>query len=197
MNTGFGFQPAIGIVALDQKCRAFDPRFFAVGDIHHLDFAFPALGPACVHAHQHAGPILALRAARAGMDFEIGIVLIGFAREQGLDLAACGFGLKGSDRLFGIGNDGRIAFRLAHLDQHNGVIKVGFETPDRRETIFKLGPLAHEFLRVLRIVPEFGAFDECVEFAQSACGGIDVKDASSAIQWIAWRLRRGFQFQRA
>ena len=184
-------------MALDQKCRAFDPRFFAVGDIHHLDFAFPALGPARVHAHQHAGPILTLRAACARMDFEIGIVLVGLAREQGLDLAACSLGLNGTNSLFGIGNNGGIAFRLAHFNEHNGIIKICFETPDRRETIFKLGPLAHEFLRVLRIVPEFGAFDERVEFAQSACGGIDVKDASSAIQWIAWRLRRGFQFQRA
>ena len=37
---------------------------------------------------QHAGPILALGAARAGMHFEITIVGIGLAREQRFELAS-------------------------------------------------------------------------------------------------------------
>ena len=47
---------------------------------HQLDLVAAALGPARVHAQQHVGPVLALGAAGAGMDFEIGVVGVGLAR---------------------------------------------------------------------------------------------------------------------
>ena len=51
------------------------------------------LGPARIHAQQHAGPVLALGAAGAGMDFEIAVVAVGLAGQQRLELAAGDFGL--------------------------------------------------------------------------------------------------------
>ena len=52
------------------------------------DLLGPALGPAAVHALEHVGPVLALGAAGAGMDFEIGVEAVGLARQQRLDLPA-------------------------------------------------------------------------------------------------------------
>jgi len=40
-------------------------------------------------------------------------------------------------------------------------------------------------LRGIGIVPEIGIFDFGVQFREAACCNIDVKDASSAIPWIA------------
>jgi hypothetical protein len=40
-------------------------------------------------------------------------------------------------------------------------------------------------LRGLRIVPEIWILDLGVQFGETAASGVDVKDASSAIPWIA------------
>jgi len=40
-------------------------------------------------------------------------------------------------------------------------------------------------LRGIRIVPEVGVFDPGIQFGKTSRGDIDVKDASSAIPWIA------------
>jgi hypothetical protein len=40
-------------------------------------------------------------------------------------------------------------------------------------------------LRGIGIVPEIGIFDFGIQFGETARGSIDVKDASSAIPWIA------------
>jgi hypothetical protein len=40
-------------------------------------------------------------------------------------------------------------------------------------------------LRGLGVVPEIWVFDLGVQFGETAMGGLDVKDASSAIPWIA------------
>ena len=66
-------------MSFDEQCRALDAGLFAVGNVHDVHFKFSTFCPARVHAHQHPRPILALGTARAGVDFEIGIVLIGFA----------------------------------------------------------------------------------------------------------------------
>src|SRR5690606_20851363 len=67
VHARFRFQPAIGIVALDEDGGGFDARLLALVDLQHLDLEFAALGPARVHAQEHGGPVLAFRAAGAGV----------------------------------------------------------------------------------------------------------------------------------
>jgi hypothetical protein len=74
---------------------------------------------------------------------------------------------------------------LAQFDKRDSIVKFAFETGDRAEAVVDLGSLAHDFLRGLGVVPQVGIFDLGVEFGETACGGLDVKDASSAIPWIA------------
>jgi hypothetical protein len=69
------------------------------GSLRDIDLEAVLLGPARVHAQQHLGPVLALGAAGAGMDFEIGIVGVGLARQQRLELAPRGFFFSASARL--------------------------------------------------------------------------------------------------
>ena len=67
-----------------------DPGRFAGVVIDQFDFVTVAFAPAGVHPLQHFGPVLAFSAAGAGMHFEIGIVGIGFARQQRLHLVRIG-----------------------------------------------------------------------------------------------------------
>jgi hypothetical protein len=41
-----------------------------------------ALAPAAIHAQEHLGPVLAFGAAGAGIDFDIGVIGVGLAREE-------------------------------------------------------------------------------------------------------------------
>ncbi len=88
MHAAFGLQPAIGIVAGDLDGRRFDAGFFTLRLFEILDLETVLFSPARIHAQQHRGPVLALGAAGAGMDFEIGVEAIGLARQQRLQLAA-------------------------------------------------------------------------------------------------------------
>jgi hypothetical protein len=59
-------------------------------EVDQFDLHAVALGPAAVHALEHAGPILALGPARARIDLDIAVVGVGLARQQGGDLVAFG-----------------------------------------------------------------------------------------------------------
>src|SRR6185437_4630894 len=65
----FVLEPAIGVVTLDRHGRRFDAGALAFAFLYPFDLVTVRFGPAHIHAHQHAGPILALGAAGTGMDF--------------------------------------------------------------------------------------------------------------------------------
>src|SRR3979490_3387838 len=88
VHADFGLEPAIGVVAADLDGGGFDAGFFALRLFQIFDLEPVVFGPARVHAQQHRGPVLALGAAGAGMDLEIGIEAVGFARQQSFQLAA-------------------------------------------------------------------------------------------------------------
>ena len=94
VHARLGLQPAIGVRALDLQRRRLDARLLAGVVFEDLDLVAVLLRPARVHAHEHLGPVLALGAAGAGMDLEIGVVAVGLAGEHRLDLAALGLGLR-------------------------------------------------------------------------------------------------------
>ena len=58
------------------------------------------------------------------MDLEIGVVVIGLARQQRLDLTARHLAREPLDRGFGVGDDQCIAVRFAELDQLDVVGKL-------------------------------------------------------------------------
>ena len=161
------------------------PGFVARRLLDDLDLEFVPLGPARIHAKQHARPVAALGAAGPGMDLDIGVVAIDLAGEQRLDLAPLGLDLQALqliDRLF-LG--GGIVFRLGEFDERRGVVEFALETREGAEPIFEFGALAHDFLRGFGVVPEIWIFDLGVQLFETAISSLDVKDASSAIPWIA------------
>jgi hypothetical protein len=180
VHASFGFQPAIGIVALHENGCRFDSSLFASLLFEQFHLATRLLSPAGVHAQEHICPILAFGAPCSGMNFDIGIVAVGFARKQRLNLQATGFSgqlLERGDALFG---HFFIAFGLAKLNEFAGVGQVGahgFHTIDR---VVELLTLTHQTLGFLRIIPEARVFGQRVQFIQAFEGSIPVKDASLA-----------------
>src|SRR6185312_13151883 len=62
MHAVFALEPAIGVVALDRDGRRLDAGALAFAFLDPIDLVAVLLRPAHIHAHQHAGPILALGA---------------------------------------------------------------------------------------------------------------------------------------
>ncbi len=94
MHARLGLRPAMRVMALDEQRAGFDPGLVAKSFFDELDLEFVPLGPARIHAKEHARPVAALGAAGPCMDFNISVVAIDLAREQRLDLTALGFGLE-------------------------------------------------------------------------------------------------------
>ena len=154
MHARFRLQPAIGVVALDQHGGRLDARLFAVVDFQNLDLEAATLGPARVHAQEHRGPVLALGAAGAGVDFEIGVVVVGFAREQGLDLPRPDLAGQRADGGFGLATMSASPSSSPSLDQAEIVVKRLAQALDGADAVVERLALAHQFLRLLRVVPE-------------------------------------------
>ncbi len=136
----------------------------------------PASSPSDSSRTQHLRPVLALGAAGPGMDFEIGIETVGFARQQRLEFAPRDFLLEVLQRGFSLGNDTRIALGLAELDHADIVLELLLDLADARQRILKRGALLHQLLGLLRIVPEVGIFCELVQLSEARRRFLDVKD---------------------
>ena len=185
MHAELGLQPAVGVVALDDDGRRLDARFVASSLFDHLDVELAPLGPANVHAQEHARPVAALRAAGAGVDFEIGVVGVGLAGEQRLELAPLALGLQRLQRCEALRLGRCIALGLAEFDECRRVVEFALDLCERAEPVLQHRPLAHELLAGFRVVPEAGLFGFRVQFGQTPPRRVDVKDASSAARRTA------------
>ena len=185
VHAGFGLGPAVGVMPLDEQHARFEASLVAGRLLDDLDLESMALRPARIHAKQHARPVAALGPARAGMNLYIGIVAVDLAGQQRLDLEPLGLELEALQLVDPLFLGGGIIFRLGEFDEGRGVVEFAFETRDGAETVFEFGALAHDFLRGFGVVPEIWIFDLGVQLFETAISSLDVKDASSAIPWIA------------
>ena len=82
MNALLALEQTVGVVALKSDGDRLNARFFAGQKIHDFGLDVMRFRPAQIHAFEHFGPVLSLGAARAGMDVQKCIHMIGFAAEQ-------------------------------------------------------------------------------------------------------------------
>mgnify|MGYP003428694604 CR=1 FL=1 len=54
--------------------------------------------------------------------------------------------------------------------------ELGVQPRERADLGLQFGALAAEFLRALRVVPEFGLFELALNFGQAMLLGVEVKD---------------------
>src|SRR3546814_12827488 len=78
------------VCSSDLQRRRFDAGLLARVIIDHLDLVAAPLRPPRVHSLEHLGPVLAFVAASPGLDFDINVVGIGLARQQGGNLVLVG-----------------------------------------------------------------------------------------------------------
>ena len=185
MHAVLGLQPAVSVLALHLDGGGLDAGGFAVALLHERDLVFVLLGPARVHAQQHRRPVLAFRAARAGVDFEIGVVGIRLPGKQRFHLPAPCFGFQFGKFRFCILDRRLVLLGFAERDQLYAVGKIGFDAPDGAERVLKRGALLHRLRCLLRIVPELGVFGERIQLGETLFRFLDVKETSSAVRSTA------------
>src|SRR6476469_4289134 len=104
MDAGLGLEPAESIVSLDLDGCRLQPSFFALCLFEIFDLEAMPLGPSSVHAQQHVGAVLAFRAARAGMNFEIAVIGVRLAGEKRRALLGRNFFAQLAQSILGFGN---------------------------------------------------------------------------------------------
>ena len=114
------------------------------------------------------------------MNFEEGVVGIGLAGQQCLELAARRLGLQAIERGLRLGDYRRILLGLAELDHGELVVEIALDLADRAEPVLERVALLHGALRFGAVVPEIGVFGLLVQLGEPRLRCIDVKDASSA-----------------
>ena len=92
------------------------------------------------------------------MDLEIGIIGVGLARQQRLELAPRHLGLELLERLFGVGDGLLVLLGLPQIDHGELVVQLLLDAADGAELILERGALLHQALRPLLVVPERGVF---------------------------------------
>ena len=121
VHAGLGLQPAVGVDALDLQGRRLDAGLLAGGLLDHVDAHAVGVGPARVHPLQHLGPVLGLGAAGAGVDLDIGVVAVGLAGQQRLELGAGGALLERGQLGARLVQRSLVALRVGHLGELDGV----------------------------------------------------------------------------
>ena len=142
-------------------------------------------------------PVLAFGAAGAGVHLEVGVVAVGLARQQRLDLLAARIRRQLAQRGLAFLDGGLVLLGFAELDQRDGIVEVALELLIGVDRSLQRLALAHDLLRGLRVVPELGVFGALVQLGQALLRGIPVKDASAAAPATGGRRRRVFRLRRA
>lgn len=118
--------------------------------------------------------------AGAGVHLDIGVVGIGFARQQRLELAPRGLRLEAPERVLGFRHDLGVFLGLAELDHGELVVEVALDARDRVELVVERVALLHHALCAGGVVPEIGIFRLLVQLGEAGLRLVEVKDASSA-----------------
>ncbi len=166
VHARFGLQPAIGVLALDLQSNRLDARLFARRFFLDRHRHAVRCGPTRIHAQQDPRPIVGLGSASAGIDFEIGVVAVGFTGQQGLELGAAGIGLDAFQQLARFVDQAFVAFEIAELGKFDGVLKILFERFYRIDRSSQLIALAHQGLGRLRLVPQGRILGAGIEFIE-------------------------------
>jgi hypothetical protein len=101
------------------------------------------------------------------MNLKVGVETIRLAREQRLEFAARDFLFERLQGGFGFLDDGLIVLGLAEFDHPDLVLEFALDLPDTGQRILQRGPLLHQLLRLLGIVPEIGILGELVQFSKA------------------------------
>ena len=92
------------------------------------------------------------------------------------------------ERRLGLGDDLGVVFGLAQLDQLDIVRQILADAAIGVHGVDQRLAVAHQFLRLVGIVPEVGVLDPGVEFLQPVLGGVPVQPLAQQVQRLLDRL---------
>jgi hypothetical protein len=114
------------------------------------------------------------------MHFEIAVIGVRLAGKEAFELAPRRFRAQPLERSFGIGDDGRLALVLTHLDQLEGVGDLPLDPAIAADRLVELGALAQQLLCRSGIIPQPRILGLGIQLGETAICSLPVKDASSA-----------------
>ena len=176
MHAGLGPQPAVGVLADDADRGALDPGDFAGGGFEELGRKALRLAVLQVHAQQHLGPVLGLRAAGAGLDVDESIPGIVRAAEHALELEALDILAHHIDVAAEPAEGGLVLLRLGQIEQIRRVGEAALDALEVPHQPFELRALAAEQLGPRRVFPDLGVFQCLLYFGQPLALAVEVKD---------------------
>jgi hypothetical protein len=94
---------------------------------------------------------------------EIGVVGVGLAREQALELALAGLSAQARQRRLGFREDRLVALGLRELDQPQRVLELALDIAVALDAALEPRALAQQRLRRRGLLPEVRVLDERVE----------------------------------
>jgi hypothetical protein len=161
--------------------------------LQQLGLEVLALGVAQVHAFEHAGPVLRLGAAGAGLDLDEAVVRVERIVEHPLELEV-------GDLLAELGQIGlhrdqhaviaAVAIGLRHVEQLDCIGQAAGQPLHAADHVVQQLFLAPQLLGALGVVPDLGVFQLACYDRQPLLLGIDVKDTSAARPSAASARRR-------
>ncbi len=119
------------------------------------------------------------------MHFEEGVIAIGLARQERLNLTLLNFDSKDGQRSLGVAHHLLVMLLFAKFDQTDGVIQASVEVRIGCQRRIQVLPLAKMLLSALRIVPKAGVFGDRIQARETSCCFVPVKDTSAEAKGTA------------
>ena len=177
VHAAFGLEPAIGVMPQHADRGRLDAGLFAVALFQPLDLVAVLFRPAGIHAQQHLRPVLRLGAAGAGVDFDVAVVVIGLARQQGLQFHLAGAFLQDANLGLGIVDHALVAFHLAQLDQFEQFGQLALGGAAALDGGIEFSALAHDLLRGGGVVPQVRILGRGIELVEAHQGLVPIEMA--------------------
>jgi hypothetical protein len=180
VNALLRLQVAVSRLALDLERRAFDAGFLPRLHVEHVHLEAVPLRPARVHAREHLGPILRLRAARAGVDREqrIAVILLPLEHRAQLELL--------ESRLDLLQIAAPLRFELLvrllgeEVDELGEVGRPLGQVGPGGDPLLVLVGFRDDYARIVRPIPEPRGGHTLVELDQALLATLDVKGTPGA-----------------
>jgi hypothetical protein len=119
------------------------------------------------------------------MYFEEGVITVGFAGQERLNLTFLNFGSKDGERSLRVAHHLFVIFLFAKLDQTGGIVEAGVELRIGCQRRIQMLPLAKKLLSAQGIIPKTRVFNDRVQTRETGRGFVPVKDTSARARGIA------------
>jgi hypothetical protein len=138
-----------------------------------------SLGPAGVHAQQHLGPVLALGAARPGVDRGDRVGAVVRAGKQRRELELVDVGLEGLDRRRELTSEVGIGLVGQQFVDGRGVVQADDQGVVSADVVAQARELRRDLLRPLLVLPQRWIAGLAFEFVRLIPLAVDVKGTPS------------------